>query len=116
MSRLLFWVLLGLIASLAFLPSYDPLPGIVTFSDILNHFAAFFTLTLIYRIAYLPHTLKRQVLSLLTFGALIECVQYFLPTRSASAKDLAIDAFAVATALLFLHLHAHYRQLWLNRI
>jgi len=116
MVRLFFWLLLALIASLAFIPSYDPLPGVASASDVLNHFAAFSVLTILYRLAHPLHTLKRQFLALMAFGILIEFVQYFLPTRSASAKDLAVDAVTVATALFFYRLHTRYRQMRLNRI
>ena len=114
--RLLFWTLLITIAALAFMPSYDPLPKIVSASDIFNHFAAFFTLALIYRFAYPQHASKHLFVSLLAFGMLIECVQYFLPTRSASLKDLAVDASAVAAAVLFHYFRYRFEQTRLNRI
>ena len=116
MSRRLFWGVMAGIASLAFMTSYDPLPDIVSFSDILNHFSAFFVLSFICKLSYPLLMPKLQFILLFSFGVLIEFVQYFLPTRSASAKDLAVDAVAIATALSFQYFFARYQQMRLNRI
>lgn len=83
------------ITVLAFLPDYSHLPDAASFSDLLNHSAAFCLLYLLYRFSY-PHT-TRQIIGLLFFYALfIEAVQAFLPTRCASIEDVVADTVGMA--------------------
>lgn len=102
--RLLFFCAVAGVSLLAFIPTYEPLPPVVSFSDILNHFMAFSTLALLFDLAFPRYTCRFKFLALLTYGIFIEAVQFFLPNRDASLKDIAIDATAVLSvyALLLL--------------
>ncbi|WP_345973435.1 VanZ family protein [Sulfurimonas diazotrophicus] len=102
-AKLLFAVTLLAVTLLAFIPTYEPLPEIVSFSDILNHFAAFFTLYMLHLFAYPAFSWRRRSALLLGYGVLIEAVQAFLPNRYASLSDVAVDAAALTAAML-LHL------------
>ena len=116
MYRLSFWILLGSITCMALIPSYETLPNIISYSDTLNHFGAFFTLTIVYRLAYPAHPFKKQFLAIVFFGLMIEFVQYFLPTRSASLKDIAVDSVAILSAMLSQLSYLRFQQIRLNRI
>ena len=89
--RALFYLTLLVITILAFLPDYDALPPIVSFSDILNHTLAFTVLFVLFRAAHTQLALKYVFLFLLTYALFIEAVQYFLPTRFASFSDILAD-------------------------
>ena len=106
-AKLLFAAVFLSIAVLAFMPSYKPLPDIVSMSDILNHFAAFFTLYLLHLAAYPAVTWRLRSAFFLGYGILIEAVQAFLPTRQSSASDVAVDAAAILAAVL---LHRLFRR------
>jgi VanZ family protein len=105
--KLLFFGAVSAITLLAFIPTYAPLPEIVSFSDILNHFAAFFTLYLLHAAAYPRVSAKARCAFLFGYGLFLETVQYFLPARQASAEDIAVDAAGILTALF---LHRLYRR------
>lgn len=97
--RFAFFAALGSITVLAFLPDYSALPPIVSVSDLANHAAAFTVLFLLYSLSY-AHSHKRIFLTLLAYGAFIEIVQGFLPTRYASLEDIAADSVGLMIALL----------------
>jgi len=96
--RFLFLTVALAVAVLAFIPGYAPLPDAFSYSDILNHFAAFFVLYVLHVWAYPSTTPLQRIGLLIAYGALIEGVQYFLPTRDASLNDLAVDAAALLSA------------------
>ena len=98
--RTLFYINLILITILAFLPDYDALPPIVSFSDLLNHTLAFTVLFLLFRSAYTQLALKYVFALLLTYALFIEVVQYFLPTRFASFSDILADSVGLGIGYL----------------
>lgn len=100
LPKSLFWSVFAIVTLLAFMPSYEPLPEVVSLSDKLNHFAAFATLYLLHCLAYPRVTLRNRGLFLLLYGIGIELVQLFLPTRSASVEDIAVDAAAIVAAMV----------------
>ncbi|WP_345986509.1 VanZ family protein [Sulfurimonas sp. HSL-1656] len=108
-AKLLFAAALLAISILAFIPSYDPLPKLASFSDILNHFAAFFTLYMLHLFSYPALSWRLRSAVLLAYGLLIEIVQAFLPNRYASLSDLAVDAAAVAAAVLLHRIACRFR-------
>jgi VanZ family protein len=97
--KIAFFGSLFLISTLAFLPDYSALPDVVSFSDKLNHAAAFTVLTLLYRFAFL-HSTKRVLISLLFYAFFIEIVQAFLPTREASLEDIFADSIGLALGII----------------
>ena len=109
--KLLLYVALIAITTLAFLPDYDALPPIVSFSDLLNHTVAFFTL---YLLMYLAHP-KLQAIHiatlLLIYGIFIEFVQYFLPTRFASWSDVAADSVGLVLGFIIITLYTKIKQI-----
>lgn len=64
--------------------------------DKLQHFAAFFVLALLLDYSYprSPYQWRKQLL-LVSYGLMIETVQYFLPWRSFSLLDWAVDIVAL---------------------
>jgi len=107
-TKVLFWTAFFSIAALSFMPSYDPLPDFVSFSDILNHFSAFFILYTLHTFAFANVTTFRRITLFLAYGLFIEMVQSFLPTRDASLTDFAVDTVAITAAVAFQGL---YRRL-----
>ena len=99
-SKLLFFSALTAVTILAFIPTYAPLPEVVSFSDILNHFTAFTVLFFLHLRAYPAVPTRRRIFLLIAYGIFIEAVQYFLPARSASTGDIAVDTAAVFFAAL----------------
>lgn len=93
-SKIAFFCTLIIISTLAFLPDYSGLPSIASFSDKLNHAAAFTVLLLLYRFAFI-HTMQRILVSLLFYALFIETVQSFLPTRCASIEDIIADSVGI---------------------
>lgn len=90
--KTLFYITLTAITVLALLPNYEALPSLLSFSDLLNHSAAFAVLFILLRLAN-PMLLTRDVAVILfSYAVLLEIVQYFLPTRYASWSDIAADA------------------------
>lgn len=104
---LLFWSAFAAVAYLAFIPSYEPLPEMLSFSDVLNHFAAFAILYLLHLSAYPAVAVAKRLGFLLAYGVAIEAVQALLPTRSASLSDVLVDGAALLSAAL---LHRLYRR------
>lgn len=94
LSKLLFILLVLIISYLAFIPSYDGLPEVVTVSGVINHFVAFLVLAF-----FLDHgyevKVKNAFLLLFMYGLLIECVQYFLPNRVFELLDLVVDVSGI---------------------
>ncbi len=98
MAKFLFFSVLTAITTLAFLPNYNALPDVVSFSDILNHFLAFLVLTFLFKFAYPALKNILHVILLTLYAIFIEVVQYFLPTRYADPMDILFDLFGIALA------------------
>jgi len=98
-SKVAFFSALIIISTLAFLPDYSGLPPIASFSDKLNHAAAFTVLLLLYRFAFI-HTMQRILVSLLFYALFIETVQSFLPTRTASIEDIFADSIGLMLGIV----------------
>lgn len=96
--RSLFFTTLVSVTILAVLPDYNALPQIVSVSDLLNHAAAFSVLSILYTFAYSP-TQKQIMITLISYGAMIEAIQSFLPTRYASIEDLVADSVGILFGL-----------------
>jgi len=90
-SKTLLFVTLTAITILAFLPDYNALPPIVSFSDLLNHTIAFVVLFILTTQAYPTVQTKQAVFPLVLYAFFIEAVQYYLPTRFASWSDIGAD-------------------------
>lgn len=86
----------ALVFLLSVVPSYDYLPGAFRINDKINHFVAFFMLSLLFDAAYgsLPVPGKGGIL--LFYGLAIELVQFFLPYRECSIVDWSVDIVAIA--------------------
>jgi len=97
-AKLLFFSALTVITVLAFLPNYNALPDVVSFSDVLNHFLAFLVLTFLFKFAYPALKNILHVILLTLYAVFIEIVQYFLPTRYADPVDILFDMFGIALA------------------
>ncbi|HZF70200.1 VanZ family protein [Sulfuricurvum sp.] len=104
--KIIFFTVLILISTLAFLPDYSGLPPIVSLSDKLNHTAAFTVLILLYKLAF-PHSTQRIVISLLLYAVFIEVIQVFLPTREASMEDILADSIGLALGVLLIQTFYH---------
>ena len=89
--KVLLLVALTAITILAFLPDYDSLPPIVSFSDLLNHTIAFTVLYILARQSFPALHIKYSVIALTAYAFFIEAVQYYLPTRFASWSDIGAD-------------------------
>jgi len=91
------WALLGAVLLICYF-AFAPLEGSVVrdINDKLQHFTAFFVLALLLDFAF-PHTPYqwRKLLLLVSYGLLIETVQYFLPWRSFSLLDWLVDIVAL---------------------
>jgi len=101
---LLFYTAVVAITTLAFLPDYDALPPIVSFSDLLNHTVAFTTLFILLRFAHPTLQVYYTFGILLTYAFWIELVQYFLPTRFASWSDIGADSVGLVLGFIILRL------------
>ena len=93
-ARVAFVVLAIVIAIIAFLPNYDALPEVMSISDVLNHFGAFFVLAALLDFGY-SLSKTRQIGILFAYGFFIEAVQYFLPNRMFDLLDLVVDMVGV---------------------
>jgi len=82
------------ISYLATTSRHIPIAGDI--SDKINHFSAFFVLSLLVDFSF-PDTGYNlaKALPLLGYGFAIEIVQYFLPHRSFSLYDLGVDAIGL---------------------
>jgi len=90
-SKIIFINLVVIISYLAFLPNYDELPELTSFSDVLNHFIAFITLAVFLDFGFQLRT-KQAFIILVLYGVFIESVQYFLPTRAFDLMDILVDS------------------------
>lgn len=64
-------------------------------SDKLNHFVAFFILSLLMDLAYPVKTITFKASTLILYGFMIECVQWQLIYRSFSVWDLVADGTGI---------------------
>lgn len=99
LKKSLFWSVFSMITLLAVIPTYEPLPEIVSLSDKLNHFAAFSTLYILHTLAYSTVSIRNRFTYLLLYGIGIEAVQSLLPARSASFEDIAVDTLALLSTI-----------------
>ena len=105
--KTLFFISLAAISTLAFLPDYNALPPIVSFSDLLNHTVAFVVLFILGHFAYPSILLKHLTTALILYAFFIEAVQYFLPTRFASWSDISADIVGLVIAYITINLFRH---------
>ncbi len=89
---------------MAVVPNYNALPNFVSFSDLINHAVAFFTLYLLLERAYPDLKYTSSVTLLVGYAVLIEAVQYFLPNRCASFSDVVADSVGILIAVALLPL------------
>ena len=90
-------LLLCAVTYLALIPA--PPPQVSLGWDKLNHFSAFATLAGLAFLSFAGAWLRIAV-ALLSYGALIEVLQSFTPTRTAEWGDLLADALGIAFGLL----------------
>jgi len=98
-ARLALSVTLLGITYLALAPSSGSLP--TAGNDKLNHFLAFYLLALLVDYSFPSvkfHYIK--ILSLVGYGATIEMVQFFAPSRSCSLYDLLADTIAIFSYII----------------
>ena len=82
------------------IPDPVPAPRMVN-GDKLLHGLAFFVLTLLTDMSFPPvRLLVKKLLFLVAFGVLIECVQAYLPWRSADIADFLADCAGIACYLV----------------
>jgi VanZ family protein len=93
--RISFWLCFGLTAYLSLLPQ-EFLPTSINIWDKLSHSIAFAALTLSAALGWPDKNFVQFVLiPLLTFGVLIEVLQYFIPGREFSLLDMLADAIGI---------------------
>jgi VanZ family protein len=104
MSRILFFriasvVVLVVTWVLSLLPGSDMphVPGGDKWHHALAYFACMFCWGQLYR---LPLQRLKLAIAFVAMGALIECIQYFTPTRSFEFLDMLADAIGVIAAWL----------------
>jgi len=95
--QLLLALLLAVVLWLALTPAPPPQASLGW--DKLNHLSGFITLTLVASFGFAGHW-RRIGLALLAYGALIEVLQSFTPSRSAEWADLLADALGITAGLL----------------
>jgi len=96
-----FWLLWAISTTLMLLPASE-LPT-VNLWDKAEHAMTFAALMALAWPAY-HHRFSAQklALSLVGYGIAIECIQFFIPSRSFSVLDMVADSIGVAVVLLFL--------------
>ena len=94
LSRISFVILVIIISYIAFLPNYNDLPEFTSLSDVLNHFFAFFVLSIFLDQGFSPKK-RHAFLILFAYGFFIEAVQHFLPNRVFDLMDIAVDILGV---------------------
>lgn len=111
-----FWLALLFTTYSAFAP-----PDLVRaprFSDMALHTIAFFMLTNLLQMAYLPRRAALATVLLLAYAVLIELVQLGLPDRSGEMKDLLFGGLGIVSGLLAYRLLGQrliaVLRLWLN--
>ena len=93
--RISFWLCFGLTAYLSLLPQ-EFLPTGINIWDKLSHSIAFAALALSAALGWPDKNFVQFVLiPLLTFGVLIEVLQYFIPGREFSLLDMLADAIGI---------------------
>ncbi|MCK9224750.1 MAG: VanZ family protein [Candidatus Muirbacterium halophilum] len=97
--RFLFFSALISIFIIAVLPS-EKLSTTMKINDILNHSAAFITLSFLFSLSFKKTKSLYLFVSLAFYGILIETVQYFLPWRSCDLKDFLVDISAIIIFIL----------------
>ena len=85
--------------------SYALMPNSVTIEDKfylskILHFLAFITLAFTIDVGYPRSGNRRKAWALMGFGISIEAVQYFIPYRFCSFRDLMIDVLGIAAYFL----------------
>lgn len=90
--RRAFWLCAMAVLVLSLMPGAERLPS--TGWDKSNHLLAFATLALLGCLAW-PALVLRLLVALLAYGALIEVLQSFTPTRRAEWADLLADALGL---------------------
>ncbi len=97
-----FWLLWCVATLVMVLPSSE-LPE-VDMSDKTEHLLAFFALMVLAGLAYRDRLLLPVLAAwLVAYGIAIECVQFFIPSRSFSVLDMVADAAGVLPAWWLLH-------------
>lgn len=99
LSKICFVSLVIIISYIAFLPNYNDLPEFTSVSDVLNHFFAFFVLSIFLDQGFTPK-IGQAFLLLFIYGFFIETVQHFLPNRVFDLMDIAVDMVGVCTYYL----------------
>jgi VanZ family protein len=95
--RTLFWILWLSATVLMLLPSSE-LPK-VDLSDKTEHCLTFFALMAAAWLGYRKNlALGKLALLLIAYGIAIECVQFFIPSRSFSVLDMVADSIGVLPA------------------
>ncbi len=76
-----------------------------------EHFIAFFLLSFLLNRASstIKHRL-RNVIALLTFGIMIEVIQYFIPNRSMSALDVLADFSGIIVFQVLFSIYIYFKQ------
>ncbi len=86
------------------------------YEDKINHFMAFFTLSLLLNRSSSKYDARiRNVTALLLFGIFIEFVQSFLPYREASVYDVIADLGGILSFQLFLTTYRYLKTLLLPK-
>jgi VanZ family protein len=93
--RMFLLAALAVITHLATTPQQYPVVQHIW--DKANHFLAFYVLALLIDFSFPKTNLGiSKVITLLTYGILIEVIQSFIPNRSASLLDLVADGIGIA--------------------
>ena len=100
-SRIVLAVCAGIILWLALSPN-PPSPGGLFDLDKVNHVAAFFVLSLLADFSYQKNeALANKGLALLSFGMLIEGLQYWVGYRHFEIGDLIADGAGILAYMIF---------------
>jgi len=94
-----FWIPFVIATVFALSPKGVPLPFSVT--DVALHLFAFVYLSAALGVAYFDANGARWIAFwMLAYGAAIEIIQSFLPSRSAEMKDLLVDVAGIAIGVI----------------
>ncbi len=107
--RASFFFILISIAYLAFRDNYDGLPKIISISDIINHFVAFFVLSFFLDKGF-GCIFSVSFVLLLSYGFFIEIVQYFLPHRMFDLLDVLVDISGIVVYYFFVSVQHYYQE------
>jgi len=92
--KLLFFIVLVFIGLFAFLPESNSIFQLIKGFDKLNHFLAFFTLSLLFIISFNPKHKVISILIMLIIGIIIEVIQPIFQ-RSFSLFDLVFNMLGI---------------------